>query len=91
MTSFPEFRALVHVLVEPLVADGQMEFLDEKGELGMEGSEEGKYPLKKLNGHEIVGEVKAFEIIDPTSEEGVKAIDRVCGGRIHCKKKKKQS
>lgn len=38
VASFPEFGAFVHVLVEPLVTEGKVEFLNEKGQLGVEGS-----------------------------------------------------
>ena len=33
VASVPEARRLVHVLVEPLVADGEVELLDEVGEV----------------------------------------------------------
>jgi D-hexose-6-phosphate mutarotase len=49
MADFPELGALVHVLIEPLLTHRQMELLDEKGELGVEGSEKRKHPLKELD------------------------------------------
>lgn len=49
MADFPELGALVHVLIEPLLTHRQMELLDEKRELGVEGSEKRKYPLKELD------------------------------------------
>ena len=32
----PEFGAFVHVLVEPFVADGEVEFLNQESQLGVE-------------------------------------------------------
>lgn len=49
VTSFPQPGTLVHVFVQPFFADGQMEFLDEKGQLGMKRSKKGKDPLKELD------------------------------------------
>lgn len=54
MTGFPKLGALVHVLVEPLIPNWQMELLNKKSQLGMEGSEKRKCPLKELNRHEVV-------------------------------------
>ena len=34
----PEFGAFVHVLVQPLVAHWELEFLDQEGQLGVERS-----------------------------------------------------
>ena len=49
MAGFPELGALVHVLVEPLVTNGEVELLDEKGQLGVEGSEQRECPLEELD------------------------------------------
>lgn len=54
MGGFPELGGLVHVLVEPLVAEGELELVDEKGELGVEGAEEGHHLLEELDGDEVV-------------------------------------
>lgn len=51
---FPELGGLVHVLVEPLVAEGEVELVDEEGELGVEGTEEGEDLLEELEGDEAV-------------------------------------
>lgn len=50
----PELGGLVHVLVEPLVAEGEVELVDEEGELGVEGTEEGEDLLEELEGDEAV-------------------------------------
>lgn len=54
MGGFPELGGLVHVLVEPLVAEGEVELVDEEGELGVEGTEEGEDLLEELEGDEAV-------------------------------------
>lgn len=83
MASLPQPGALVHVLVQPLVSHWQVELLDEKGEVGVEGSEEGEGPLEELNRHKVVREVAELEIIHPFAEERVEAINRVCGRSLH--------
>lgn len=49
MAGFPELGAFIHVLVEPLVADGKMKLLDEKSELRVEGSEKRENRLEELD------------------------------------------
>lgn len=49
MAGLPELGALVHVLVEPLVADGEVELLDEQSQLGVERSEERESSLQELD------------------------------------------
>ena len=55
MRGLPELGGLVHVLVEPLVAEGEVELVDEEGELGVEGTEEGEDLLEELEGDELLG------------------------------------
>ena len=45
----PELGALVHVLVQPLVPERQVELLDEERELRVERSEERERPLQELD------------------------------------------
>lgn len=49
VTRVPEVGAVVHVLVEPLVTHREVELLDQKDELCVEGSEEGECPLEELD------------------------------------------
>lgn len=49
MAGLPELGALVHVLIEPLVADGKVELLDEESQLGVEGSKERESSLEELD------------------------------------------
>lgn len=56
VAGFPEPRAVVHVLIEPLLAHRKPELLDEDRELGVERPEGGEDFLKELEGHEVVGD-----------------------------------
>lgn len=82
MAGVPQPGALVHVLVQPLIADGEVEGLDQDGELAVGGAEEGDDPLQELGGHEGVGGEAAVEVVEAPGEEGVEAIDRA-GRRVH--------
>jgi len=71
----PEAGRLVHVLVKPLVPRGEVELLDEVGEVGVEGAEEGDGLLEGVEGHEGVGSKGAVEVFEAVGEEGVEASD----------------
>lgn len=75
MAGVPEAGGLVHVLVEPLVARWEVELLDEVGEVGVEGAEEGDGPLEEREGDEVVGGEGAVEVVEAVGEEGVEAVD----------------
>lgn len=86
----PELGTLVHVLVEPLVADGKVELLHEEGEAGVERPEQGQRPLQELDRHGPAGGVRGgggdeapLEFVDPPGEERVEAVDGARGRRIH--------
>lgn len=78
----PQSRTLVHEFVEPFLSDGEMELLDQEGELGMEGSEERENPLEELDGHEVGGGEGAFQVVEPAGEKRVEAVNR-SGSGIH--------
>lgn len=48
VADFPNSGALVHVLVQPFVAGGEVELLDQAGEAGVDSTEEGDDPLEEL-------------------------------------------
>lgn len=54
VTSFPDPGALVHVLVKPLLADGEAELVDEGGQPRVDRPERVEDLLQVLNGHEVV-------------------------------------
>lgn len=78
----PQPGALVHVLVQPLIANGEVEVLDQDGELAVGGAEEGDDPLQELGGHEGVGGEAAVEVVEAPGQEVVEAIDGA-GRRVH--------
>lgn len=78
MADLPEAGALVHVLVEPLVSDGEVELLDQVRQLGVEGPEERDDPLEELERHEAVRCEGPLELVEPAGQVRVEATD----GRI---------
>ena len=51
---FPELGGFIHVLVEPLVAEGEVEGVDEEREVRVEGLEEKEEVLEEGEGYGIV-------------------------------------
>lgn len=83
LADFPKLGTLIHVLIKPFFTNRQVEFLNQKGQLTVGGSQKGQDSLEELKRQEVVRQIHAFKIIDPSSQEIVEAIDRVCRGRIH--------
>lgn len=86
VADLPYSGALVHVLVQPFVAGGEVELLDQAGEAGVDGTEEGDDPLEELRRHEALGLEHPVQIVQAVGEEGVEAIDG--GGSIHGRKER---
>lgn len=86
IADLPYSGALVHVLVQPFVAGGEVELLDQAGEAGVDGTEEGDDPLEELRRHEALGLEHPVQIVQAVGEEGVEAIDG--GGSIHGRKER---
>ncbi|KAL6964382.1 hypothetical protein U1Q18_035437, partial [Sarracenia purpurea var. burkii] len=63
VTGLPQPGALVHVLIEPFISDGEVELVNENGELGVEGAEGGKEAVVEVDGHGVVGGEGTVEII----------------------------
>lgn len=72
---FPKAGAFVHVFVEPFVAPREMELVDEKREVRMEGAEKRHCALEELHRHEGMEGEGAVEVVETVCEEGVEAID----------------
>lgn len=81
MAGLPQPRALVHVLVQPLVAGGEMELVHQAGEPGVDGPEKANDPLEELRRHEALRLKQTVEVVEAVGEKGVEGTDS--GGRIH--------
>lgn len=75
-------RALVHVLVEPPLADREVKLLHQVGQPGVEGPEERHRPLEELERHEGVRRKGLIKVVDAMGEEGEEAVDGV-GRTLH--------
>ncbi|RZS15054.1 hypothetical protein BHM03_00046835 [Ensete ventricosum] len=63
MADVPKAGAFVHVFVEPLATDREVELLHQVGELGVERPEQARGAVEELEGHEGVGREGAVEIV----------------------------
>lgn len=82
MTGVPKPGAFIHVFIEPFIADGEVKFLNQNGELRVEVSKRGQDFMEELDGHEVVmGKETAMEIVEALVEQGIEAINgRSSGG-----------
>lgn len=80
LAGFPKAGAFVHVLVEPLTADGEVQALAELDELRVESSEKREDFLEEVKGHEVGREERVVEVVELVGEELVEAME---GGGTH--------
>lgn len=76
MAGLPQPRALIHILIQPFIADGEPELLNQTNQLGVKRPEGRQDMLEKLERHEILRQKHAIEVVDASGEEVVEAIDR---------------
>lgn len=80
VADFPEAGAFVHVFIEPLFSNRQVEFLDDGDELGMERLEGRENMLEEMDGHGVMGVKRSNKFVEALSDEVVEAIDGGGGG-----------
>ena len=79
---FPELGGFVHVLVEPLVAEGKVEAVDEQREVRVEGSEEREEALEEGEGDGVVvGHQRPLQLLHAPAHHHVEPAHRVSVGR----------
>lgn len=69
---FPELGGFVHVLVEPLVAEREVERVDEEREMRVERSEKREEALEEREGDSVVvGDQRPLQLLHPPAHHRV--------------------